>query len=173
MPLLLWWTVFFSLWYAGFNMWVSIIISFVVGWTFGRLLEYVGYRFINYNISFGLPVLDLPVKFSLPWYKRVLGTLLAQKRPKIKAEVHYRYGSMERWTFPVDGKWSDEEGIWVTVDQPMEKKLLIWERTPDGQHLQLDSEKTLLPDAFEVDIRFVTPSGEKVWGYDFQYTRTT
>jgi len=143
---------------------IGVLVLFVFG---------IGRLFIKYDISWGMPIGDIEIKFELSLWKKIILLGIPLNLGKIKAEIRYKYGDTGGWTFPVNGKWADTNEIWVSLERTMAKRLTIWQINAEFDFLQLDYLETPLHNEFMFDIRIKNENDEIFSRYTNTYQKVS
>jgi len=128
---------------------------------------------LTYKIAWGLPIAGIiEIRFTLPQWKRFLRLWSSPQVGRIKAEVRYKYGDMNGWTFPITGDWEEENELWIFLSSPMKKRLEVWVSDPQGNYFTAGINRTVLPERFDVNIRLIAESGKVLTQHTIEYHRT-
>ena len=153
---LLWWTVTALLWYIGVAVWVSIIIGALVGWVLRGILIQIGGIAIPYKITHGQVIMEMPIYFRMPLWRKLLIVLLPVKPEILKAEIRCLYEGSDTW-------W--EETLWKETKSS--EITIMEERTAHISVLQYNEKQALtiegkpLPSKFSLDVRIKRVSNGK------------
>ena len=154
----LWLICWLILWYFGFAMWLSVLIGFFIALILGGLLRKFGYNIIKYDIKKGGQLLiDLPIKFTMPFWKKFLSFFVPVKPETLKTEIRYLYKGGNTW--PHEAIWKETKGTEITITEERVAHIAIWQYE---NHQMVTLAGKLLPSKFSVDVRIKRVSDDKI-----------
>lgn len=160
------------IWYLG--------QAFIVVGILALILFGIACRLITYTIIWRMPVGDIDIEFSLPWWKRLLLLFIPPDLGEISAEVRYRYGDIPSWQHASRTQWIQKVGVeppvpigpTIRVTAPVVRTLMIWEYGIGNNVFAVNIERTRLPSEFDFNIRLVREDNlEVIKEYTDRYTQ--
>lgn len=140
------------------TVWLGSLLL-LIAFIGSTMLVFGHFLFRDYNITFEGNY-EVIVKFNFPLWQRILLLGHVPNLGRIKAEVSYKYEGEERWTFPCNAEWIDEQGSWTFVDGECTNVLRSWNEETNLA-LPLDDIYHPLPNKFILRIKLIQQRGNK------------
>ena len=159
-----------NLWSSG-NPVIWYLSQVLIGTAIIALILFgiIGTR-IRYTITFEIPIGDIRVEFSLPWWKKFLRFFMPPDLGEVRAEVRYKYdrtslwenGSRAQWKQPLSVYEPKTIGSTVRITAPTVKIITIWEIHAEGKLVGINKGKTILPNPFWFNVRLIRNDNDRL-----------